>query len=91
MTTRRHFIRGAASGIVFCSCGMKAFAQSLSSARTGGGDAGDNPSLNYKHPDFGKWQKQADELKLTGDERDLYFFMKAARSAPSLPNGPTPL
>jgi predicted TIM-barrel fold metal-dependent hydrolase len=54
MTTRRHFMRGAASGIVFCSCGMKAFAQSLSSARTGGGDAGDNPSLNYKHPDFGK-------------------------------------
>jgi predicted TIM-barrel fold metal-dependent hydrolase len=54
MTTRRHFMRGAASGIVFCSCGMKAFAQSLSSARTGGGDAGDNPALNYKHPDFGK-------------------------------------
>ena len=62
MTTRRNFIRGAASGIVFCSCGLHgAFAQtqaqSLASARTGGGDAGDDPSLNYKHPDFGKKHK----------------------------------
>jgi aminocarboxymuconate-semialdehyde decarboxylase len=55
MTTRRKFLRGAASGIVFCSCGLHAArAQSLTSARTGGGDAGDDPSLNYKHPDFGK-------------------------------------
>ena len=54
VTTRRQFLRGAASGIVFCSCGLHAQAQSLASARTGGGDAGDNPALNYKHPDFGK-------------------------------------
>ena len=55
MTTRRQFLRGAASGLVFCSCGLHAArAQSLASARTGGGDAGDDPSLNYKHPDWGK-------------------------------------
>ena len=59
MPTRRHFIRSAGIGIVFCSCGLKrAYAQpttgSLASARTGGSDDGDHPALNYKHPDFGK-------------------------------------
>ena len=59
MPTRRHFIRSAGIGIVFCSCGLKrAYAQattgSLASARTGGRDDGDHSALNYKHPDFGK-------------------------------------
>ena len=56
MTTRRGFLRGAA-GVVFCTCGLQrafAQAQNLSSARSGGGDAGNNPALNYKHPDWGK-------------------------------------
>ena len=58
MTTRRGFLRGAAaSGVVFCTCGLQhafAQAQTAASARSGGRDAGNNPSLNYKHPDWGK-------------------------------------
>lgn len=60
MTTRRGFIRGAAAGIAFCTCGLQhafAQAQSLASARSGGGDDGNNPALNYKHPDWGKKHK----------------------------------
>jgi aminocarboxymuconate-semialdehyde decarboxylase len=61
MSTRRGFLRGAgASGVVFCTCGLQhafAQAQSVASARTGGGDNGNNPALNYKHPDWGKKHK----------------------------------
>jgi predicted TIM-barrel fold metal-dependent hydrolase len=54
MTTRRQFLRGAASGIVFCGCGLHAAYAQVASARSGGSDASDDPKLNYKHPDFGK-------------------------------------
>jgi predicted TIM-barrel fold metal-dependent hydrolase len=61
MTTRRGFIKGAAaSGIAFCTCGLLDAAraqENLASARTGGGDAGDDPAMKYRHPQMGTRRK----------------------------------
>jgi hypothetical protein len=45
-------------------------------------------ALLEKHPDFAKWQKQADILKLTADEREMHYFMKAARWADDARDNP---
>lgn len=44
--------------------------------------------LLKQHPDFASWEKQADNLKLAGADRDLYFFMKAARWADDARDNP---
>ncbi len=65
--SRRNFLRkgGAALGsITFCSCGLLDAARAqtppavdMASARTGGGDDGDNPALKYRHPKAGSKRK----------------------------------
>ncbi len=46
-------------------------------------------ALLKQHPDFKSWDKQADNLELAGADRDLYFFMKAARWADDARDNPT--
>ncbi len=45
-------------------------------------------ALLKQHPDFKTWDQQADNLKLVGADRDLYFFMKAARWADDARDNP---
>lgn len=45
-------------------------------------------ALLKQHPDFAGWEKQADNLELKGAERELYFFMKAARWADDARDNP---
>jgi hypothetical protein len=45
-------------------------------------------ALLKQHPDFKSWDKQADSLQLAGAERNLYFFMKAARWADDARDNP---
>ncbi|HZZ82746.1 MAG TPA: S1/P1 nuclease [Gemmataceae bacterium] len=46
-------------------------------------------ALLKQHPDFKKWDKQADSRKLAGADRDLYVFMMAARWADDARDNPT--
>jgi hypothetical protein len=45
-------------------------------------------ALLKQHPDFATWDKQADNRKLKGADRDLYLFMMAARWADDARDNP---
>jgi aminocarboxymuconate-semialdehyde decarboxylase len=97
MTTRRGFLKGAAaSGISFCTCGMLHSAhaqQALSSVRTGGTDAGDNPALAYKHPKSGTKRKpvttNGKRIKTIDTHAHCFFRETVVMAGPGAPvNGP---
>ncbi len=45
-------------------------------------------ALLKRHPDVASWEKEADNRKLENADRDLYFFMKAARWADDARDNP---